>query len=87
MSQPTVSTDLFQSLQIFTEFAVQTVGEDLVGFSIHNVTLSVQEPGWDLELGWILNDRHNSLQFVGVQFTGTTCMLDLVIVLGTHHGQ
>jgi len=82
MSQTTVSTDLFQSLQIFTELAVQTVGQDLVGFSIHNVTLSVQKPGWDLELSWVLNDRHNSLQFVGVQFTSTLVQIDISLLAG-----
>jgi hypothetical protein len=39
-----VSTDLLQALEIVTELAVDTVGEDLRVLAIDNVALPVEEP-------------------------------------------
>ena len=56
-----MSPDLLQSLQIFTEFVVQAVGEDLAVFAITLILLSVQEPIWDLVLTWVADDGDNLL--------------------------
>jgi hypothetical protein len=42
-----VSADLLQALQVVTELAVHTVGEDLAVLAINNIALSVKEPGGD----------------------------------------
>ena len=70
MTQTTVGSDLLQSLEIVTEFRVNTVGQNLVVFAVNNVLLSVQEPRWDFELRGVLDDGDNSLQLVGVKVTG-----------------
>lgn len=71
VTETTVSTDLLQSLEIVTEFRVNTVGEDLVVFAIDDILLSVEEPCGDFELGGVLDDSDNSLQLVGVEVTST----------------
>lgn len=48
VSETTVSTDLLQALEIFTELAVDTVGEDLRVLAIDDIALPVEEPGGDL---------------------------------------
>lgn len=70
VTQTPVGTNLLQSLQIITELAVNSVGKHLAILAIDNVTLSVQEPGWDLVLGWVLEDGDDALEFFGGKFTG-----------------
>ena len=41
VAQPSVGLDLLQSLQVFTKFVVQTIGQGLALFSILQVLLSV----------------------------------------------
>ena len=77
MSKTTMSTDLLQSLQIFTKFRFHTVGQNLRILSINNISLSVQEPWWNLVLCWILNDCDNSFEFFWSNFTGSVSTLDL----------
>jgi hypothetical protein len=47
VSQTTMGTDLLEALEIFTELAVDAVGEDLGVLAVDNVALSVEEPGGD----------------------------------------
>ena len=70
MTQTPVGADLLQSLQIITELAVDTVGEHLEVLAVDNVALPVEEPGWDLVLGWVLEDRDNALEFFGGKLAG-----------------
>ena len=70
MTKTTMSTDLLQALQIITKLRVDTVGENLRVFAIHNIALTIEEPGWDFVLGWILDDGNDSLQFFGSELTG-----------------
>lgn len=42
-----MGTDLLQTLQIITEFTVNTVGEDLGVLAIDNIALPVEEPCGD----------------------------------------
>jgi hypothetical protein len=70
VSQTTVHTDLLHALQIFTQLGVDAVGEDLAVLAVDDVALSVEEPGGDLVLGWILHDGDDALEFFGGEFTG-----------------
>jgi hypothetical protein len=56
-----MSTDLLQALQIITKLGVDTVGENLRVFAIDDIALTIEEPGRDLVLGWILDDGNDSL--------------------------
>jgi hypothetical protein len=47
VSQTTVGTDLLEALEIFTELAVDAVGQDLGVLAIDDVALPVEEPGRD----------------------------------------
>lgn len=71
MTKTTVSTDLLQALEIVTKLGVDTVGENLGVLSIDDIALSVEEPGWDLVLSWVLDDGDDSLELFGGEFTGT----------------
>lgn len=75
VTQTSVRADLLQTLQVLTQLAVHTVGEDLVVLAVHNVALSVEEPSWDLVLGWVLDDGDDTLELFGGEFTGTVGML------------
>lgn len=66
-----MSADLLQAFQIITELGVDTVGENLRVLAIDDITLTIEEPGWDLVLGWVLDDGDNSLEFFRGKFTGT----------------
>ena len=71
MSQTTVSPDLLQPLEIFTEFAVHVVGQHLAVLSIHDVALSVEEPGRDLVLCRVLDNSDDALEFFRSELTST----------------
>jgi hypothetical protein len=71
VTETTVSTNLLQALQVLTELAVDVVGQNLVVLAIHDVALSVEEPGGDLVLGRVLDDCDDTLKLFGCEFTGT----------------
>lgn len=48
VTETTVSADLLQALKIFTELAVDTVGEDLAVLAIDDIALPVEEPSGNL---------------------------------------
>lgn len=80
MSDTTVSSDLLQSLQIVSQLGFDTVGQGVVVLTIVDVSLTVQEPGWDLVLGWVLHDLDNSLQFFLGQFTSSLVQIDISLL-------
>merc|ERR1719436_1115179 len=57
VTETTVVTHALHPLNVFPETLVQEVGVLLAGFSIFDVPLPVQHPGWDLELKWVADDR------------------------------
>lgn len=69
VTETTVSTDLLQAFQIITKFGVDTVGEDLAVLAIDDITLTIEEPGWDLVLGRVLDDGDDPLEFFGGELT------------------
>lgn len=71
MPQTPVSTDLLQPLKIVTHFGVDAVGQDLGVLAIDDVTLPVQEPRRDLELGRVLDDSHETLELIGVELASS----------------
>jgi len=72
-----MSTDLLQSLEIITELGVDTVGEDLRVLTIDNIALTIEEPGWNLVLGRVLDDSNNSLEFFRGEFSGALVQVDI----------
>lgn len=80
VSDTSVGSDLLQSLQVISQLRLQTVGQDVVVLTVNLVLLSVQEPGWDLVLSWVLHDGDNSLQFFLGQFTGTLVQVDISLL-------
>lgn len=71
MSKTSVTSDLLQSLQVVTEFTVETVGKDLGVLSINNIALTIEEPRWNLVLRGVLDDRDDTLKLFGGKLTGT----------------
>ena len=66
-----MSTNLLQALEIVAEFGVDTVGENLRVFTIDDIALTIEEPGWDLVLSRVLDDGDDSLEFFRGELTGT----------------
>lgn len=60
-----------ESFKIFTEFAIELIGKQLTVFTIYKITLSVQEPCWNLVLCWVLQDCDDSFELIGIEFTGS----------------
>ena len=58
-------TDFLQSLQILTQLAIHVVRQNLRVLSIHDIALSVEEPGRDLVLSGVLDDGDDTLEFFG----------------------
>lgn len=69
MPETTVRTDLLQPLEVVTRLRVDGVGENLRVLAIDNVSLPVQEPCRDLELGRILEDGNDTLELIRVELT------------------
>ena len=55
VTEPTVSSDLLESLKILTELVVEDVGHHLGGLAVLDVALPVQEPVGNLVLTGVLN--------------------------------
>jgi hypothetical protein len=66
-----VRPNLLQPLQILTKLALHSVCQYLRVFTIDNIALSVEEPGWDFVLCRILNNGDDSLKFFRCDFTST----------------
>jgi len=79
MTETAMSTDLLQALQIITKLRIDTVGEDLRVFAVNNIALTIEEPGWDLVLSWVLDDGNDSLQFFGSELTGAISHYQLLL--------
>lgn len=71
VTKTAMGADLLQALQIITKLRVDTVGQNLRVLAIDDIALTIEEPSWDLVLGWILDDGDNSLELFGGEFTGT----------------
>jgi len=75
-----MSTNFLQTLQILTKLRVDTVSENLGVLAIDDIALTIEEPGGDLVLSWILDDRDNSLEFFGVEFTSTLVEINISLL-------
>lgn len=78
MTKPTMRTDLLQPLQVITQLAVDTVGQNLRVFAVDNVALSVEKPGGNLVLRRVLHDRDDSLELFGCEFAGAVARQQMV---------
>ena len=76
VSQATMGADLLQSLQVLAELAVHVIRQDLGVLAVHNIALSVQEPGGDLVLSRVLDDGDDALEFFGSDVTGAVMGVD-----------
>jgi hypothetical protein len=70
VTETTVGADLLQPLEILASLAVEAVGHNMVILAVVDVALPVQEPGWDLVLRRVLEDRDDTLELFGGEFTG-----------------
>lgn len=80
MSDTTVGSDLLQSFQVISQLGLNTVGQGVVVLTVVDVSLTVQEPSWDLVLSWVLHDLDNSLQFFLGQFTSSLVQIDISLL-------
>lgn len=77
VTETTVRSDLLQSLQILTELALHVIGQNLAVLAIDDISLSVEEPGWNFVLCRVLDDRDDSLEFFRCDLTSTVDTISL----------
>jgi len=75
--QTTVRANLLQPLQIIAQLGIDGVRHKLAVLAVHNVLLSVEEPGRDLELRRVLDDVHDALELVRVKVTSPLVEVDV----------
>lgn len=63
MPQPAMGADLLQPLEVVAQLAVDAVGEHLRVFAVYDVALSVEEPGGDFVLRWVLDYCDDAFEF------------------------
>lgn len=80
VSQTTVGTDLLESLEIIPHLRIGRVGKDLVGLSVDDVSLPVEEPVWNLVLLWVLHDCDDTLQLLDGEFTSSLVQVDISLL-------
>jgi len=80
MPHTSVSSNLLQSFQIFSEFVVKSIGKKLRILSIHNITLSVEEPLRNLVLRGILKDSNNTFEFFSGQLSGSITLAKTLLI-------
>lgn len=56
VTETTVSADLLEALKVVTHLLVDLVRDNVRVLAVVEVTLTVKEPGGDLELGGVLHD-------------------------------
>jgi len=71
MSQPSMTSDFLEPLEIITELGVEGGGDDLGKFSVFDVLLSIEKPIWDLILLGMLDNSHQALDLIGRKLTGS----------------
>ena len=77
VSEAAVGADLLEPLEILAELGLHLVGEDLAVLAVGDVALSVEEPGRDLVLRWVLDDGDDALEFFGRDLTGAVTRMQV----------
>ena len=77
MSETSMVLGLSHSLEIFSHHGIQVVGNELSPSSVLWVLLSVEEPLWDVVIGWSGNDIGDGLDFFFIQFSGSLVKVNL----------
>jgi hypothetical protein len=72
VTKTSVRSDLLQPLEVGPHLLVDDVGEEVARLAGGDVSLPVEEPFGDLELGGVLHDGNDSLELIRVEFSGTT---------------
>ena len=85
MTETSVGADLLQPLEILAEFGLHLVSEHLRVLAVGDVALSVEEPGRDLVLRRVLDDRDDALEFFGGDFSGTVPAVPSAIFQAAFH--
>lgn len=71
VAQTAVHADTLEALQVVAKNSVNVVGSDLQVGAVLGILATVQEPHRDVVIKRVLDNRHNALNFVVAQFTGT----------------
>jgi hypothetical protein len=77
MSETSVLLGLSHSLEILSHTGVKLVGNKLSVCTVSWVLLSVQEPLWDVVIGWSRDDVTDLLNLLVSDFTGSLVAVDL----------
>ena len=76
VSETSMVLDFLESFQIFSEFSIDLIGNQLGGGTFSWVGLSVEEPFWHSPLSWVGQDLVDFLDFLLGQFSGSFVHVD-----------
>jgi hypothetical protein len=79
VSQTAMSSDLLQTLNIITKLGSNVLCKHLRVFARLEVLLSVQEPQWNLELTWVLNNSDKLFNLICSKLTSTLVDIDFCL--------
>ena len=77
MSETSVLLGLSHSLEILSHEGIKLIGDELGPGSVSWVLLSVQEPLWDVVIGWSGEDVRDSVDLSLGDFSGSLLEVDL----------
>lgn len=80
VAKTTVSTHLFQALNVLAQLGLQNVRGDLRVLAGADVLLSVQEPLGDLELEGVLNNRNQAFDLIWLELTSALVNVDFSLL-------
>lgn len=77
VSKTSVGSHLLESLKVVSELGLEVVSENVLVLTVGELLLSVEEPGWDLVLGWVLHDSDDSLKLFLGELTSSLGEVDI----------
>merc|ERR1719442_86241 len=80
VTKTSVSPDLLQALQIFTKLVVQKISHYLVGLTVFDILLPIQEPVGNLVLTRVLHNGDDFLNLFFAELTSTFVKIDVSLL-------
>eukprot|EP01017_Pseudomicrothorax_dubius_P025732 TRINITY_DN2811_c0_g1_i1.p1 TRINITY_DN2811_c0_g1~~TRINITY_DN2811_c0_g1_i1.p1 ORF type:complete len:122 (+),score=18.20 TRINITY_DN2811_c0_g1_i1:84-449(+) len=74
VTETSVSLDLLETLEVLTEFGIKVVRGKLVGLSVLEVALTIEEPLWDAMAQWVEDDLLDLVHLVLIELTSSTLL-------------
>jgi hypothetical protein len=71
MTKTTMGSNLLHALNVLTQLGINVLDKNLTVLSSLEILLTIEEPEWNLELTWILDNGDKLFNLIGGEFSGT----------------